>query len=90
MEDFLAVVLEVLGNLLEDALHGIKNPRKRKWALTIFYSVIALIMSGAFIFLTLVCYKEGKGGATWILSGITGLLILGAVFLIIREHRKNS
>lgn len=90
MEDFLAGVLEFLGYFLEDALHRIKNSRKRKWALTIFYSVIALIVSGAFIFLALACYKEGSRIGALSMSAVSGLLFFGAGFMIIREHRKNS
>jgi len=35
MDDIIEFVIELLGELLEFALGNIRNPRKRKWALTI-------------------------------------------------------
>ena len=89
MEDLLAGVLEFLGDLLVNALRGIKNPRKRKWALTIFYATIALLFSCVLLFLTITAYKEISLVGTLVLSGMTGLWMLASGFYIIRQHRKN-
>ena len=89
MEDFLSMMLEFFGDLLEDRLRRIKNAGKRKWALTIFYFVLTSLFTVALLFLTFSASKECSRVGVLILAVLTALWVLVSGFLIIRQYRKN-
>jgi len=89
MDFVVELVIEVLGELLEFALGNIKNPSTRKWALTIFYTILLLgitALPGCFAFSFL---KEGNVTGSVVLGVISGALLFGGGFLVIRGHRQN-
>ena len=89
MEDFLSMMLEFFGDLLEDRLRRINNAGKRKWALTIFYFAITSLVTVALLFLTFSAFEEVSKLGFLVLSVITVLWVLVSGFLIIRQHRKE-
>ena len=89
MEDFLSMVLEFFADLLEAMLHRIKDPRKRKWALTIFYFALTSLVTVALLFLTFSAFEEVSKLGVLVLSVFTVLWVLVSGFLIIRQHRKK-
>ena len=89
MDDVIEVVIEVLGDLLEIALGNIKNPKKRKWALTSFYSVLVLGVTALPAFSTVVFGKEGNVTGAIVMGVIAGALLAVGGFFIVLGHRQN-
>ncbi len=89
MDDIIEFIIEVFGELLEAILGNIKNPRKRKWALTVFYSVIWLGVTAFFTYFAVVFGKENNTAGTIAMSVITSAIFLVFGFFIIRSHRQN-
>ena len=89
MEDFLSMVLEFFADLLEDRLRRIKNPGKRKWALTIFYFALTSLITVALLFLLFTAFKEVSKIGVLVLSAFIVLWVLISGFFIIRHHRKK-
>jgi cobalamin biosynthesis protein CobD/CbiB len=89
MEDFLSMMLELFCDLLENKLRRIKNPGKRKWGLTIFYCVFAVLFTAVLVYMTISVSKEISKLGVLVLSTFTVLCVLVSGFLIIRQHRKN-
>lgn len=89
MADFIEFLLELFGDALEAVLENIKNPQKRKWALTIFYSAIVLAVTGLCIWgaVTVGAEQNPSGAAT--LGVVAGLLFTVFGFLIIRGHKRS-
>ena len=89
MEGVLEVVVEIVGNLLENAFYNIKNSGKRKWALTCFYSVLALIFDGFLLWPTISFLQDENHLGAAVLGGFTVLATVIFGFIIIRGHRRN-
>ena len=89
MEDILEAVVEVLGSLLESILESIKDQRKRKWALTVFYSTIILGIAGYLLWIAWPLLKNGNHVGAAVIGGIAILLFLVFGALIIRGHKQN-
>ena len=89
MDDIIEFIIEVFGELLEGILGCIKNPRKRKWALTVFYSVIWLGVTAFFTYSAVVFGEENNTAGTIAMGVIAGAVFLVFGFFIIRGHRQN-
>ena len=89
MEDFLSMMLEFFCDLFENKLRCIKTPGKRKWALTIFYCVFAVLFTAVLVYMTIRASKEISKLGVLVLSIFTVLWGLVSGFFIIRQHRKN-
>ena len=89
MEDFLSMMLELFCDLLENNLRRIKNPGKRKWGLTIFYCVFAVLFTAVLVYMTISVSKEISKLGVLVLSTFTVLCVLVSGFFIIRHHRKK-
>ena len=89
MDDLIEAVIELAGDLLEAAFKGIKNPQKRKWALTIFYSAVTLLLTGFLTAGAIAIYLEGNLTGAIIFAAVAGLLFLTFGFFILRGHKKN-
>ena len=89
MDDIIEAVIELLGDLLEAALGSIKNPQIRKWALTVFYSVFWLGITGFCAYFAFDFAKKNNVTGAAVVGLIAGICFLGLGFLIIRGHRRN-
>ena len=58
MDDLIEALIDLAGDLLEEVLKGIKNPQKRKWALTVFYSLVTLLISGFLVWGAVAVYLD--------------------------------
>ena len=89
MEDLIEAAIDLTGDLLEAVLKGINNPQKRKWALTIFYSVVTLLITAFLIWGAVAVCFDGNltGAAAFAAVAVILLFIFG--FFILRGHRKN-
>ena len=89
MDDLIEFLIEVFGDIVEAALESIKNPRKRKWALTIFYSFIVLAISGLCIWAAVSNAMEQNLSGAAVMGVIAGLLLTVFGFFIIRGHKRS-
>ena len=89
MDDLILAAIELVGGLLEAALKEIKRPQKRKWALTIFYSVIILSVIGFLIWGAFAICLDGNLTGAIALAAVAGILFLVSGILILRGHRKS-
>ena len=89
MDSIIEAIVEILGTLLEGIFSSIKNTRKRKWALTCFYSVLALIFDGFLLWPTISFLQDENHLGAAVLGGFTVLAAVIFGFLIIRGHRRN-
>ena len=89
MDDVVEFLIEVFGDLLGEILGSIKNPRKRKWALTVFYSVFWFGITAFFTYYSVVFGKENNTTGAIVMGIIAGVVFLALGFFIIRGHRQN-
>ena len=89
MDDIIEAVFEIVGTIIETIFDNIKSPRKRKWALTSFYSVIALAVAGFVLWLTVSTVDAFYPIGTIILGTVTGALFVLFAFFIVRGHRRS-
>ncbi len=89
MADFIEFLLELFGDALEAALESIKNPKRRKWALTIFYSTIVLAVTGLCVWAAISNGLEQNMSGAAVMGVITGLLLTVFGFFIIRGHKRS-
>ena len=89
MDDLIEAVIELFGDLLEQALKGIKDPNKRKWALTIFYSVFWLGITAFLAYWAVMFAKENNTPSTIAMGILAGAVFLVFGFFLIRAHRRN-
>ena len=89
MDDLIEALIDLSGDLLEEVLKGIKNPKKRKWALTVFYSVVTLLITGFLAWGAVAVYFDGNltGAIAFAVIAVILLLIFG--FFILRGHKKS-
>lgn len=88
MDDLIEMVIELAGDLLEEMLKGIKNPHRRKWALTIFYSIVTLAITGFLIWGAVAVYLDGNLTGAIVFAGIAAVLLLVFGFFILRGHKR--
>ena len=89
MDDILEFVIELLAELLESILGEVKNPRKRTWALTIFYSVFWIGITALFAYWTVMLAKEDNTPGTIAMGILAGAFFVVLGFFLIRTHRRN-
>ena len=89
MDDLIEAVIDLAGDLLEEVLKGIKNPQKRKWALSIFYSVITLLITGFLVWGAVAVYLDGNLTGAIVFAAVAVILLLAFGFFILRGHKKN-
>ena len=89
MDDIIEAVFEIVGTIIEEIFDNIKSPRKRKWALTAFYSVFTLIITGFFLWGTVALAAEGSRTGAIAFGIVSGGLFLLSAFFIIRGHRRS-
>ena len=89
MDDLIEALIDLAGDLLEEVLKGIKNPQKRKWALTIFYSVITLLITGFLVWGAVAVYLDGNLTGAIVFAAVAVILLLVFGFFILRGYKKN-
>ena len=89
MDDIIEFVIELLGELLETALESIQKPQIRKWALTVFYSVLWLGITGFCTYLAVDLAKKNNTTGAIVVGLIAGICFCGFGFFIIRRHKQN-
>ena len=89
MDDLIEAVIDLAGDLLEEVLKRIKNPQKRKWALTIFYSLVTLLISGFLVWGAVAVYLDGNLTGTIAFAAVAVILLLVFGFFILRGHKMN-
>ena len=89
MDDLIEALIDLAGDLLEEVLKGIKNPQKRKWALTVFYSVITLLITGFLVWRAVAVYLDGNLTGAIVFAAVAVILLLVFGFFILRGHKKN-
>lgn len=89
MDDIIEAIVEIIGSLLEEALKGIKNPKKRKWALTGFYSVLLVVIVGFLLWGAAALFADGNLIGAAVFAVIAVLLSVIFSFFIIRGHKRN-
>ena len=89
MDDLIEAVIELFGDLLEQALKGIKDPNKRKWALTSFYSFVAFAITAFLIWGAVATYLDGNLTGALVFAAVAAVLFLFFGLSIAHGHRKN-
>ena len=89
MDDLIEALIDLAGDLLEEVLKGIKNPQKRKWALTIFYSAITLLITGFLVWGAVAVYLDGNLTGAIVFAAVAVILLLVFGFFILRGYKKN-
>ena len=89
MDGFIEFVIEFFGGLLEDSIRGIKNPNKRKWALTAFYTVVSLGIITFFACMAVSSGRENNRIGAMIMGGIAAITFFVSSCIIIRGHKKQ-
>ena len=89
MDDLIEAAIELVGDLLEAALKGIRNTQKRKWALTIFYSIVTLLITIFLIWGAIAIYLDGNLAGAIVFAAVAVILFLVFGFFIFRGHKKN-
>ena len=89
MDDIIEAIIDLIGSLLEELFLRIKNPNRRKWALTLLYSAFLLAMEGFFWWGVWALTVEGNRTGAMIFAVIALFLLLLFGALIIRGHRQN-
>jgi len=88
--DFLVeLLIEVLGEFLSTLFDNIKNPKIRRWTLTVFYSVLGLGITALPAYYAVACWRENKIAGTVVLGLLAVAFFLFFCILVIRGHRKN-
>ncbi len=88
MDDLIEAVIELFGDLLEAALKGIKDPNKRKWALTGFYSLVTMAITAFMAWGATATYLEGNRTGAMVFAAIGAILFLVFGFFILRGHKR--
>jgi len=89
MDDLIELTIELVGDLLEVTLKGIENPQKRKWALTIFYSLGTLLITVFLIWGAIAIYLDGNLTGAIVFAAVAVIIFLVFGFFILRRHKKN-
>ncbi|MBQ8359862.1 MAG: hypothetical protein IJX37_08195 [Oscillospiraceae bacterium] len=89
MDDIIEAAIELFGDLMEAALKNIKNPRKRKWALTVFYSVLGLGVTAVPTYFAIRFGMENNTTGAIVVGVLAVVMFFVFGFLIIRGHRQN-
>lgn len=89
MDDIIEFLIELFGEILAEVLANIKNPRKRRWALTMFYSVFWLGITAVLAYFAVDLGKENNTVGTVVLGVLAGIVFLVFGYFIVRGHRQN-
>ena len=89
MGEIIEFIIELFGELLGEILGNIKNPKKRKWALTVLYSVFWLGITAFLTYFAVSLKKENNLTGAVIMGVIAVMFFLLLGFFIIRGHRQN-
>lgn len=89
MDDILMAVFEFFAELLEAALELIRNPRKRAWAKTIFYSVLTAALTGFMVWSAFALLKEGNIVGANVFGCAAALLFVFFGALIVWKHCRG-
>ena len=89
MDDIIEAVIEIAGELLEGIFSSIKNPRKRKWALTGLYASITLLITGFIAWNAVTLYLEENVTGAVVLAAVAGIVFILFSFFIRRGHKSN-
>ena len=89
MDAILDAIMEGVLEVVENTFYNIKNSGKRKWALTCFYSVLALIFDGFLLWSTISFLQDENHLGAAVLGGLTVLATVIFGFIVIRGHRRN-
>ena len=89
MDDLIEAVIELFGDLFEQALKGIKDPNKRKWALTSFYSFVTLAITAFLIWGAVATYLDGNLTGSLVFAAVAAVLSLFFGLSIVHGHKKN-
>ena len=89
MDNIIEAIIEVAGSVFEFIFDHIKNPQKRRWALTGLYSVIATVMDGFLLWRMISFLQDENHLGAAVLGGFTVLATVIFGFIIIRGHRRN-
>ncbi len=89
MDDIIEFIIEVLGELLEELLGSIKNPKICKWALTAFYSIFWLGITAFLAYCAVALGNENNTTGTIVMGLIAGAVFLLLGFFVIRGHRQS-
>ena len=88
MGDLIELVIELFADL-PVTLSRIENPQKRKWALTLFYSVGTLLITVFLIWGAIAIYADGNLTGAIVFAAVAVILFLVFGFFILRRHKKN-
>ena len=89
MDDIIQFAIEFLGELMGVLLAGIKNPKKRRWALTIFYAVLGLGFAAVPAYFAIRLGMENNTTGAIVLGVFAAVEVLVFGLLVIRGHRQN-
>lgn len=89
MDDIIEAVIEIAGELLEGIFSSIKNPRKRKWALTGLYTAITLLIIGFIAWNAVTLYLEENITGAVVLAAVAGMVFILFSFFIRRGHKRD-
>lgn len=89
MDDIIQFAIEFLGELMGVLLADIKNPKKRRWALTIFYAVLGLGFAAVPAYFAIRLGVENNTTGAIVLGVFAAVEVLVFGFLVIRGHRQN-
>ena len=89
-DDLIEIVIEVVGETLEAVVLNIKDPKKRKWAVGIFYGFLTVALAGFLTWLAVDIYRTGNRIGTIVVIGAAVLLILLFTFVAVRRRRKKK
>lgn len=83
------LAIEFLGELIGGNLISIYNPKKRRWALTIFYAVLGLGFAAVPAYFAIRLGVENNTTGAIVLGVFAAVEVLVFGFLVIRGHRQN-
>ena len=89
MDDIIEFAIEFLGELVGELLANIKNPKKRRWALTVFYLVLGLGFAAVPTYFAIRLGMENNTTGAIVLGVLAAVMFFVFGFLIIRGHSQN-
>ena len=87
MDDFLELLLTILSEVLSNMKY--KDPRKRTWVMTGFFSLLSLLLEGFMVWTAVDFYKDGNMAGAITFTVIAIGVLTAALIIIIRGHRRN-
>lgn len=87
MDGFLELLLTSLGEIISN--WNYKDPRKRTWIMTGFFTLVALFTEAFLIYTTVDFYRSRNAAGTIVFAVIAAAVLVAALFVIIRGHRNH-